>query len=87
MIAQRDLIIESMNETHDNEKQEGDSTEINSLKDIIIQKDAVIKILQDQISKLAQDMAGSNADKKTKKVASSSVVAAVSEEGNSSSDW
>ena len=88
MIAQRDLIIESMNDTHDNtNNNENDDNEIKKLKDVITQKDDVIKILQDQISKLAQDMAGSNADKKTKKVASSSVVAAVSEEGNSSSDW
>jgi len=89
MIAQRDLIIESMNDTHDNEKQAGDSAEVHSLKDIIIQKDSVIKILQDQISKLAQNMAAdANADKKTKKAAaSSSSSAASSVQGTTSVDW
>ena len=88
MIAQRDLIIESMNDTHDNDKADGDSAEITSLKDIITQKDAVIKILQDQISKLAQNMADANTDKKAKKAAaSSSSVVLSSSSSTASVDW
>jgi len=93
MIVQRDLIIESMNDTHDNNKTDSDTIDITSLKDIIIQKDAVIKILQDQISKLAQDMANTNTDKKAKKVAASSsvvlssTVVVSSSLSSSSVDW
>ena len=94
MISQRDLIIESMNDTHDNTNtNDNDDNELKKLKDVITQKDDVIKILQDQIQKLAQSMVNESNPKKANKTKGerksfdAPATAKSSSNNNNDADW